>query len=587
MSKPSGRDRDDPHVILLERPASAADAAVEVPDTADLDLGREITVEAVVDADEYRAEAMQPLVSKWRSLETFDTFDAYDAGHTDGLATVGHYGAVFDGRYVYFCPIRETADRKSVHGRVLRYDTHGDFGDSESYDAYDAEGTDGLRTVCYYGAAFDGRCVYFIPRDDGDGYHSRMLRHDTRGEFKSPASWAAYDFDLNHSHQSAAFDGRYIYCCPGYVGSPAAPLDESTFSGKVVRIDTQGGFKDAESYAVFDATVLSPEAANYDGGAFDGRYVYFVPLETGVVLRHDTRAPFADPGSWATFDGRPLGMGANVGAVFDGTYLYFCAYGHSSILRYDTRERFDDAASWERHDAARQGGVDRGGYDGGFFDGRFIYFAPYTRQARVGWDERTYHCDFLRYDTAASFSDPAAWRIHDAGHTDGLVTVGYNAGAFDGRFFYLAPLYDGQGDRFHGRILRYDTTGPNASFSLRYCDYGHNGGLCAAVPGPSFLVNTEGGVVSIAAHRGFDAGRHHLAGVYDGRAIKLFVDGVVVARREASGRIRASDVNVTIGGFPSGAARFRGKVELARVSSVARSDEWIADVWDGRTRSRP
>ena len=57
--------------------------------------------------------------------------------------------------------------------------------------------------------------------------------------------------------------------------------------------------------------------------------------------------------------------------------------------------------------------------------------------------------------------------------------------------FLLCPLYDGDGDQFHGKILRYDTLGTNGAFSLRYCDYGHNGGLCAAVPGPSFLVNTE------------------------------------------------------------------------------------------------
>ena len=63
-----------------------------------------ITVEAWIDSDVYQAEAMQAVVSKWRIGESFDRFDAYDASSTCGLDTRGYFGAVFDGRYVYFVP---------------------------------------------------------------------------------------------------------------------------------------------------------------------------------------------------------------------------------------------------------------------------------------------------------------------------------------------------------------------------------------------------------------------------------------------------------------------------------------------------
>ena len=160
------------------------------------------------------------------------------------------------------------------------------------------------------------------------------------------------------------------------------------------------------------------------------------------------------------------------------------------------------------------------------------------------------------------------------------------AGASDGRYLYAAPwrgdLDDGN---MHGRILRYDTVGEDASFSLRYADYGHNGGLCAAIPGPSFLINTSHGPFSVSAHRAVPPGWHHLAGVYDGARIALFVDGVCVAERPARGMLLGDRVDITVGHI--GSARFEGTIGEASVEDVARSDEWVqrqhADLAAGRT----
>ena len=65
-------------------------------------------------------------------------FAAFDASWTDGLHSAGYFGAVFDGRYVYFSPEQiksggRGADNKRTvydddqHGVVLRYDTHAPF----------------------------------------------------------------------------------------------------------------------------------------------------------------------------------------------------------------------------------------------------------------------------------------------------------------------------------------------------------------------------------------------------------------------------------------------------------------------------
>jgi len=572
--------------VLVKHLGDLSDPDLEIPRSAGLGAKDALTVEAWVNAAESRPEALQPLVSKWAPLETLsgEMFSARDAGKTDGLDCYMYYGAVFDGRYVYFCPIRsKRPDRLSVHAHVLRYDTHKNFYSGASWEAFDAGKTDGMNTVCYYGAVFDGRHVVFVPRDEGTGYHSRVLRYDTTLAFKSPESWQAHDARLPHSHQSAAFDGRYIYFCPGYDGTTSKnplSLGEGEGSGKVLRLDTRGDFKSPGSYAVFDSATVSPDAVCFDGAAFDGRYVYFAPLQKGVVLRYDTRAPFENPRSWQCFDGRPWGMKPCVGIVFDGRHLYFVAYGHTLIIRYDSRLDFADPSSWESYEATGTGGLDTGGFDGGFFDGRYIVFVPWIRTVKEGEKKNRVHGNFLRYDTRGRFGDPKSWDSFDASHTDGLVSRGYNAGAFDGRFFYGAPMYDGESNDLHGRVLRYDSTGRNATFSLRYCDYGHNGGLCASVPGPSFVLNTENGALSIAAHRVLNPGCHHLAGSYDGGSLKLYIDGELAAERAGSGRLVPNEINVEIGRLQKGAARFRGIIREAFVSRAARSRDWI------RTRFR-
>lgn len=548
-----------------------------------------LTVEVWVKAEEVQAEVFQALVSKWAYLPTLDSFEAYDAGATDGLVTKGYFGAVFDGRYVYFAP---AYDGTGNHGRVLRFDTHGHFREPASWSAYDAGETSGLSSKGYYGGVFDGRFVYFVPRLDKNftpevTHHSRVLRYDTTLEFKDSRSWQAQDAGNPVSYQGAAFDGRYIYFCPGYehVSTPADDKNYQwsgvTVSGKVLRYDTHGDFTAAASYSTYDASQTSGlETRCYDGAVFDGRYIYFVPLESlGLVLRYDTQGDFMNPVSWTAYDVRQTSgyePGWCVGAIFDGRYLYLVPYSNGVVVRYDTWGDFNAPGCWLAYDAQHTAGLDARGYDGAVFDGKYIYFIPF-HQGQDG--SGGFHAQVLRYDTAQNFTDAAAWSAADAAGTGGLNPVGFNGGAFDGRYLYCAPWRDGVQPNglpaAHGRVLRYDTTGSLASFSLRFTDCGHNGGLCGAVPGPAFLVNTDRGVLNIQAHRTLSPGWHHLAGVYDGAKISLVIDGVVINQRNGSGTIQANETDVIVGQTQEGLGHFRGLIEQVRVSSTARSVDWL------------
>ena len=547
---------------------------------ARLSLDTELTVAAWIECADARAEALQVVAGQWRIRDRFDRFAAVDAAHVDGLDTRGYYGAVFDGRHVYF--VQELQPR-GQHGTALRYDTHRPFS-AAAFEAFDASRIDGLDTRGYYGGAFDGHYVHFTPRHADGVQHSRALRFDTTREFADASAWSAFDMGATQTHQGAAFDGRYVYHCPGYRARDDAAHGHS---GRVIRCDTRTDFTHPSTYEIFDAeTVDGLDVGNFDGGAFDGRYVYFVPLGNGVCLRYDTEAGYADPTSWQAFDASTVGMGICVGAVFDGRHLYYVQYANGIAVRFDTTADFRDSSSWSSADAGRTGGLDTRGFDGGFFDGRYVYFVPFVN------DGGHFHGNWLRYDPLLPFDAAAAWSAVDQAMTDGLPSYGYNGGAFDGRFFYAAPWRRTMGDAddretwdIHGCVLRYDTTGADAAFSLRACDYGHNGGLCAAVPGPSFLVNTEDGVRGIAAHRPLSAGRHHLAGVYDGATIGLYVDGQCAAARPASGRIQNTDVPIAIGHVENGLGALRGDIGRLRITARALSAAAIDE--DSRDELKP
>jgi hypothetical protein len=569
---------EEPHT-LLHRDVEAGPGegtTIDLPDGYG-DSGA-FTVEAWIDTPGGRTDAHQVLVADWSLRGDLTAFESHDAGATDGLNPKGFFGSVCDGRYVYFAPQLNDNGR---HGQVLRYDSHGGFQDQASWSAYDAGATSGLNTKGYYGAVHAGDYVYFVPRTDDDAHHSRLLRYDRRGDFRDAGSWSAYDIGNPVSYQSAAYDGRYIYLSPGYES-------DGSDTGRAVRCDTQGAFDDPASYVTYDAGNTSGlDTTNYDGAVFDGRYIYYIPLNgRGIVLRHDTAGAFDSPDSWTGLDVSGLGMQMCVGAVFDGRYIYYVQYAHTVAIRYDTQAEFGDLASWEAYDAGGTSGLKSKGYDGAAFDGRYVYYIPFYDGDSP---KSGFHCQVLRYDTLKGFGEPAAWTASDGGeYTDPPNPGGFNGGAFDGRFVYFTPWREdpeeGDDRRFtpHGKVMRYDTATDESVFALKYEECGHNGGLTASLPGPTFTVSTDRGTYSARSNRSLEPGRHHFAGVYDGQCATLYVDGEAVAEVEAKGRVATGPRRVGIGRLSEGGAEFRGRVGTVRISDTARSADWIEAASDGR-----
>jgi hypothetical protein len=272
------------------------------------------------------------------SFTSASSWSAYDASNTNGLDTTGYAGAVFDGRYIYFVPLHNSSN---YHANILRYDTTLSFTSPSSWSAYDASNTNSLDTRGYFGAVFDGRYIYFVPNENEFGHHAKVLRYDTTLSFTSSSSWSVYDASNTNGldttgYAGAVFDGRYIYFVPHW--------NNTGPHANILRYDTTGSFTSASSWSAYDASnTNSLNTTGYIGAVFDGRYIYFVPYNDNTsnyhakVLRYDTTLSFTSPSSWSAYDAsntNGLDTTGYVGAVFDGRYIYFAPFRNANILRY-------------------------------------------------------------------------------------------------------------------------------------------------------------------------------------------------------------------------------------------------------------
>lgn len=420
---------------------------------------------AVDEADEDTAEDLKgqddgtaPEVQVQPATDFADpaSWSAFDASGIDGNESWGYFGAVFDGKHVYYAPCRW--GQGAFHGVVLRHNTQADYKETASWESYDAGSTDGAEAKGYANAVFDGRYVYFVPFCDNENtWHGVVLRYDTQAGFNQASSWSAYDAgstggQVTEGYNGAAFDGRYVYFVPfGYEGGA---------HGRVLRYDTKADFKAGSSWSVHLAgTTDGLQTRGFYGSAYDGRHVYFVPFHDGSefhgrALRYDTTGDFDSPSNWQAYDAGQSGGMTTVGykgATFDGRYVYYAPFRdaaerHGRVLRYDSEGAFDSPDSWAAYDASGTGGLSSIGYVGAEFDQkRYVYFVPYMNA------DTAYHGVALRYDTLSPFDSAVSWSAFDASQVDGMSNKGYKYSAFDGQNIYFVPFSK------MGNALKYDT----------------------------------------------------------------------------------------------------------------------------------
>jgi hypothetical protein len=166
-------------------------------------------------------------------------------------------------------------------------------------------------------------------------------------------------------------------------------------------------------------------------------------------------------GNWSTYAPTTID---NSGATFDGRYIYFAPADYTTpanagvVTRYDTQATFGSAASWSTFNTTSLN-ADAKGFEGAAFDGRYVYLVPSFNGAPDT------HGLVTRYDTHATFAASASWSIFDTS-TLNAHAKGFMGATFDGRYLYFVPnAYSNTVNSDDGLVVRYDTTATFATAS--------------------------------------------------------------------------------------------------------------------------
>ena len=412
--------------------------------------GSDATIDAPLDVQSDASPDAPP--DPYNDMTNASLWSSFDLAQVTSAAkyATGFFGVAFDGRYLYLVPNADSTNYVP-QGVMVRFDTTAPFTSNTSWSTFDTT-TVNANADGFAGAAFDGRYVYLVPNFSSAGRSGLVTRYDTTAGFTAAASWSTFDTtSVNPSSKSfigATFDGRFVYFVPYYNGA---------YNGVTARYDTTAAFGSAGSWSTFDISSVNPNANGFVGAAFDGRFVYYVPLRTatavdGVVARYDSTLSFVMPEAWSTFDATTVDTRAKgfEGAVFDGRYLYLVPYDAGTnaydgvVARFDTTASFTAIASWSTFDTANVNPAARG-FDFGAFDGRYVYLAPYFNNGALDGV-------VTRYDTTATFGASASWSTFDAASLNPNAT-GFEAAAFDGRYVYFVPSAN-------SIIVRFDARSP-------------------------------------------------------------------------------------------------------------------------------
>ncbi len=268
------------------------------------------------------------------------SWSAFDTATMDSSASYG--GVISDGRYAYFIPNKTT--------KVLAFDNAGsddagsDFTTAGSFAVRDL----GSNNQGFGGGVFDGKYVYLAPSSG-----SIVVRHDALLPITAAWDVGSAGFDLNANFAlapathfwGAAYDGTRVYMIPNARPSilaaytTAMPFDDSGSWGTC-----------AVGTPLLDAAV---SGSSFAGAAFDGKRLFLAPLgdpggdggaSTLPVVAYDTTQPLCPDAlgtAYATFDPTSLEGGAGAsgfeGAAFDGTYVYFVPHASHVIARFEAK----------------------------------------------------------------------------------------------------------------------------------------------------------------------------------------------------------------------------------------------------------
>jgi hypothetical protein len=592
---------------------NSSSSTVAIPNTSSLNLTHALTLAVWVNNNvtSVTSASLQTLLSQW-GFQNGSAFGqsanwqgvniaGFPGISSDGVTSWsffnGFQGGVFDGRYVYF--VENNASRS-----LARFDSQGTFTSASSWQGFSfatftGNITDGSQTWAaiggLFGGSFDGRYIYFA----GGNSTAPVARYDTQGSFFAQTSWQA--IRLSHFSgkmsdgittwssigylRTSTFDGRYVYFSPqGGTGGPLLAQYDTQAGSFSSQSSWQGVNLTSFSGTLVDGTTSwsSLSGLRFWSGTSAGGSIYFVPDTLGVVVRYNSALNFTSSSAWQgvalsgfagnATDGQTPWTSFNKfnGAAFDGRFIYLKG---ALAARYDTFKDFSSSSSWQGLSMSTLPGT---GADGTLwstlfavglaFDGRYIYST---------------NTSATRFDTLQSnYASAAGWQAVTPSNFAGTATdgtpwssfSGYRGSAFDGRYLYFVP-------NTSGNILRFDTTGNQASFTLNYSGY-FNDGMGTSPTGPLITVNTTSAPVTAYSLAKLTQGTwHHIVATYDGTLLSLYIDGSLTTTQTGGSPLVSSQSPLSIGNLAGGSGFANGLINDVQIYNRALSSGEIQSLY--------
>lgn len=171
-------------------------------------------------------------------------------------------------------------------GPAGTYDTRAPFATAAAWKSFPLSTLTGQQY--YIGSGTDGRYAYFVPRAQQPS-NGLVAQYDTTSSIDAPSSWRTFQTKLVHplaqSFDHPSWDGRYFYFT---VGS----TDIGGEGAVVVRHDTRGDFGEPASWAAFDITSMLPprlSGCRWSSAVFDGQFLYLTSFDAPLVVRFRAR----------------------------------------------------------------------------------------------------------------------------------------------------------------------------------------------------------------------------------------------------------------------------------------------------------
>ncbi len=94
---------------------------------------------------------------------------------------------------------------------------------------------------------------------------------------------------------------------------------------------------------------------------------------------------------------------------------------------------------------------------------------------------------------------------------------------------------------------------------------------------PKFHITNDAGATSFAGGGNLVVGEwQHVAGVYDGKSVMVYVNGELANEAKASGGFKDNDMDVIIGSKDSRELQWNGRIDEVRISRVARKPQELS-----------